>query len=91
VSPSVLKWSEGLTKRVSIIIRRYTDHMRFAVSFIFFFFYFVSLCIWLYVLYVYIKFCRLCIFIVMFLCGCCYVISVPGILFRCVVLCIDCV
>jgi len=33
VSPSVLKWSEGLTKRVSIIIKRYTDHMRFAVFF----------------------------------------------------------
>jgi hypothetical protein len=46
----VVKWSVGLRNGVSIIIRRYTDHMKFAASFIFFWFYFVSLCIWLYVL-----------------------------------------
>ena len=45
-----MKWSEGLRNRVSIIIRRYTDHMKFYCFFRIFWFYFLSLYIWLYVL-----------------------------------------
>ena len=46
-----MKWSEILRNKVSIIIRRYTEHMKFyCFVHIFLFFYFLSLYIWLYVL-----------------------------------------
>jgi hypothetical protein len=52
VSTGVVKWSDFLNNRVSISIRRYIDHMKFAacvvVSFITYWLYFVSLYMWLY-------------------------------------------
>ena len=47
--------------------------------------------IWLYVLYVSVQNCKLRILFVMFMYSYCYVCSVLGILFQCVILCIVCV
>jgi hypothetical protein len=58
----------------------------------------ICTCIWLYVLYASVQFCKLCIFIVclcvlvvMFMYFYCCVCSVLCILFHCVVLCTVCV
>jgi len=60
VSTSVVKWSEGLSNKVSIIIRRYIDHMK-VTAYGCFFYHIISYSfgsilyqctrIWFYVLY----------------------------------------
>jgi len=73
VLSSVVNWSEGewsgakpLRKRLPIITKRYTDHMKCCC---FFHIVLVQLCIIVYFvvcLYAYISFCILCILIVMY-------------------------
>jgi hypothetical protein len=99
---SVVMWcivmcSEGLRNRVSNILRRYTDYMKFAAyigfSFIMFFSYsFDSIfyhCIYgcMFRMFLF-NFVNYVFCIVMFMYSYCYVCSVPCILFHCVVLCI---
>ena len=97
MSTSVVKWSEGLSSRVPIIIIRYKDHTwLFRLSH--FFFPYSSVCILYHCIYGCMLLLNFVNYIFLLLCyvyllvknSYCYVCSVLGILSHCVVLCSVC-
>jgi hypothetical protein len=100
VSTSVVKWHRGLCERVSIIIRRYIERMRFSACMAVWVITFFHISLVLFSVaniyrFIFVSFCLILYIMhsccVMFMYSYYYLCSVLGILFHCVVLCIVCV
>jgi len=98
VSTSVVKWSVGLCNRVSVIIRRCLDQVKFAayITLTFIKFLYIPLVLFSVIVYMAVCFICFCLILQIMYTYCyvmysyCYVCSVLGILFLFVVLCIVC-